>query len=167
MRRKADEQIISRIRNGEEDVLFYLSKKYFESARRILRRNGCPDRDTPRLFSSILVNLSREIQRNRISPNIGFESFLFNSIWKHVDALKKEKEKNAPAFPSETAAISSCFTILDDNARRLLAARYCEGLSYEEIAVRMEYSNPVIAQFECDKAFSQYEKIVRARLNLS
>ena len=65
----------------------------------------------------------------------------------------------------EKEIIRSCFSILDETSRKILAARYSEKLSFEQIAARMDFSNPVIAQFEFNKAFSQFEKISRARLN--
>jgi len=63
--------------------------------------------------------------------------------------------------------VSDCVSIMDPDSRRLLAARYAEKLSYEQIAARYEYSNPVIAQFEVNKAMTQLEGIARARLNIS
>ena len=59
-----------------------------------------------------------------------------------------------------------CVAIQDDDTRKLLFARYAERLSFEQIAVRFAYSNPVIAQFEINKAMNRLEDIVRIQLNL-
>jgi hypothetical protein len=165
MRRMTNQQIIASIQNGEESVLFFLSKKYYEQARKLLRRKGCPDRDTPAVFSGILVNVCREIQRNKLSANVDFEHFLFNSINEHLSEMKM-MDKNSNFLPGEREIIASCFSILDDASRKILSARYCENLSFEQIAARLEFSNPIIAHFEFNKAFTQFENIGRARLNV-
>ncbi len=165
MSRLSNQQIITSIQNGDETVLFYLSKRYFEAARKLLRRRGYRNKDTPKVFGKILIDVCREIQRNKISPNVDFEHFLFNSIRDHLtdtDAVKAE----ANFLPGEKEIIISCFSIVDEQSRKILTARYCENLSFELIAARLEFSNPVIAHFEFNKAFAVFENIVRARLNI-
>jgi hypothetical protein len=165
MRKMNNQQVIASIQNGDENVIFFLTKKYYEQAGKILRRKGCPDRETPVVFSGILVGVCREIQRNRLSANVDFEHFLFNSINEHLNDMKMMDE-NSNFLPGEREIIASCFSILDESSRRILSARYCENLTFEQIAARLEFSNPVIAHFEFNKAFSLYENIVRARLNI-
>ena len=160
-----NQQIITAIQNGEDSVLLFLSRKYYESARKLLRRKGCRDKDTPVIFSGILVNAIREIQRNKISSNVDFEMFLFNNIREHLNDMKM-MEKKSNFLPGEREIIASCFMILDESSRKILAARYSENLTFEQIAARLEFSNPVIAHFEFNKAFILFENIVRARLNV-
>jgi len=165
MARLSNQQVISLIQNGDEAVLFYLSKRYFEAARKLLRRSGCRDKDTPAVFGKILINVFREIQKNKISPNVDFEIFLFNSIKEHLTDIKAFGE-NFQLPIGEKEIIASCFSIMDESSRKVLAARYCENLTFELIAARLEFSNPVIAHFEFNKAFALFENIVRARLNI-
>ncbi len=46
----------------------------------------------------------------------------------------------------------------------LLTARYAENLNFEQLASRFQFSNPVIAQTEVEKAGSLMERILSARL---
>ena len=87
--------------------------------------------------------------------------------------MSKEKESRKfkrqpailPASEIERDAAASCFTILDEQSKKLLSARYTEKLTFEEIAVRFEFSNPVIAEFEVHKSLNQFRQIAQARLN--
>lgn len=168
MRRKSNQEIITSIQNGEEEVLFYISGKYFPGSRKWLRRHGCRDIDTPWIFSRAMVDVYRELQQNKISPNIDFELFFFNFLKNHWNQLKEIRlEKHQSILPGDVAIVASCFTILDESARKILSLRYCEKLSFEQIAARLEFSNPVIAQFEFNRAFSQFENIANARLNVN
>lgn len=163
-----NQEVIQSIKNGEEDILFYLTKKYFNSAGRWLRRSGCRDSETPAIFGRVMVNVFGEIQRNNISSNVDFEQFFTNSLREYFKILKTENPDERELNTSEEKEIiRSCFSILDESSRKILAARYSEKLSFEQIAARMDFSNPVIAQFEFNKAFSQFEKISRARLNVA
>jgi hypothetical protein len=164
-------EIISDIQNGKEEVLFYVSRKFFQPARRWLRRKGVPDDKTPEIFVTVLLQLFRDIQQQHLSIHVDFESYLFNSL---EEFFKQEKAKGrkqrfilGPVYSDKQKdAVSLCVEIQDDNSRKLLYSRYAEKLSFEQIAVRFDYSNPVIAQFEVNKALNRLEGMVRLRLNI-
>ena len=163
-----NKEIISSIQNDDEQVLLYLSKKYFESSRRAIRRAGFPDSSTPEIFSSTLVKTCREIQHNRLTGNVDFEQFYYNVLNEEISLLKEAGigEINMPV-DKDVKVSAHCFSVLDDAARKIIAARFVEKLSFEQIASRFNFSNPVIAQFEFNKAYRQFETIVRARFNKS
>lgn len=161
MARYSNQEIITLIQNGDEDVLFYLTGKYFQSSRRWLRRQGVLDSDTPSVFSTVLLKVYREIQKSNFSKNNDVEVFFFNSLkdeLNHLRAGGKEKPEE------ETPVIARCFSILSEESKKILSERYVENLSFEQIASRENFSNPVIAEFEFTKAFSQFESIVKSRL---
>ena len=55
---------------------------------------------------------------------------------------------------------------MDEHSRQLLFYRFSEQKSFEEIATLCNYGNPVIAQFEVEKAYRQFEGIVKVRFNI-
>jgi len=167
---KSNEEVINSIRNGKEETLYVLSKKYFQSSRRWLRRKGISDSATPAIFAKMIVKMFRDIQQNRLSTHVDLDKYIFNMFNEH---LSKEKENRKfkrqpsilPSSDIERDVTASCFTILDEQSKKLLSARYTEKLSFEEIAVRFDFSNPVIAEFEVHKALNQFRQIAQARLN--
>lgn len=169
IRRQKNSDIIAAIQNGEEEVLFSLTRKYYQSARRWLRQKGIRDSDTPLVFSRVLLQVFQEIKLHPGSSNIDFESFLFNALKNYSGELKAERklklDKNES--PQELKAAIGCYSILDEQARQLLSARYTDNLTFEQIAARFNFSNPVIAQFEVNKAYLQLAHIVNIRLNPS
>jgi len=120
-----------------------------------------------------LVKIYTQVQRQKLSPNIDFESFFFNALQEHIHELKEKKTKSGlmevgSLYSSKQKNIvSDCVMIIDENARKIIQARVAEGMSFEKIAEKFNYSNPVIAQFEVNKALSQLEGIVKLRLNIS
>lgn len=167
-----NEEMISSIKKGDEKVLSMLTKKFFQSSRKHLRQKGIKDSETPVAFAQILVNLYREIQQSNLSIHLDLEKYLFASINLFLEKEKQRSKRIAsqyilPSTEIEKEALALCYSILDDNTRKLLSLRYCEKLSFEEIAARFDYSNPVIAQFEVNKALLQLQKVSMARLNVS
>ncbi len=167
MKKIRNSDIISAIQNGNEDIMFFLVKKYYQSARRWLRRKGVADRETPAAFSKVLLTIYKNIRSNSAASNIDFESYLFNSLKSYSGELKAErKSKFIPEETDQERLIATaCFSILDEQAQKILAARYSEQLSFEQIAGRFEFSNPVIAQVEVNKAYLQLKHILEARIN--
>jgi hypothetical protein len=169
MRRSENSATITAIQNGQEDVLFSLTRKYYPSARRWLRQKGIRDIDTPAVFSRLLVKVFTEIKSHPGSANIDFESFFFNALKNYSGELRAERKLkiNKEESPADLQAAIACYTILDEQAKQILSARYAENMSFEQIASRFNFSNPVIAQFEVNKAYVQLAHIVNIRLNPS
>ncbi len=172
MSRYNNKQLITEIQNGNEDVLVYLAKKYFQTARRILRVKGVKDSQTPDIFSDVLIKVWLNILYHKFSPSIEFETFLFNSLQEHVNEIRERKRNNQLKMEPlvsehQRYVVAQCVSILDENERNLVHAYYAEQLSFEKIADRFKYSNAVIAQHEVYKAMNQLEGIVKLRLNIS
>lgn len=172
MAKYSNQEIISQIQNGQQEILFYLTKGLFPFYRKWLRRKGLPDVETPALFTRVLVFVCREIRVNHMSVHVDFEAFLQGAL---LEELKKHKAAQTGSKvsvedkmeESEHSAVGQCLNILDEQARQLLVARYYYRQNFEQIAAGFEFSNPVIAQFEITKAMNRLEGMVSYRLNTS
>jgi hypothetical protein len=172
MSRYNNKELIAGIKNGNEDVLVYLSGKYFQPARRMLRIKGIKDESTPEIFSTVLIKAWFNILHPKFPETVEFETFFFNLLDEHVLQSKATKRKNQvkpdDLFSGKQNEVAAkCVSILDENSRNLLHAHYAEHMSFEKIAVRFNYSNSVIAQHEVVKAMTQLEGIVKIRLNIT
>ena len=166
MKRYPGRDILTEINNGNEEVLVYLARKYFTTARRILRMRGFRDEHTPHIFADVLAKVYSDL-RHQKREHLDFESY-FLGLLKSVPKNKLAEDKNvAPDQVNEAGHIvSQCVAIMEDDAQQLLFARVTEKLNYEQMKDRFQFSNAVIAQYEFDKAFNQLEGIVRLRLNI-
>ncbi len=168
MKRYSKREILSEITNGNEEILVYLSRKYFSVARRVLRIRGFRDERTPEIFSEVLASAYSNLQNLKVD-HIDFEKYFLDSLNEEIKSRKEERKKNVMRDlanqPAEVA--SQCVSIMDEQAQKLLYARVSEKLSYEKIAEKFQFSNAVIAQYEVNKAFNQVEGIVKLRMNIS
>lgn len=172
MSRFNNKQLIAGIQNGKDEVIVYLAEKYFPYTRKLLRTKGVMDSMTPEFFSLVLVKVCLDIVQNKYPSSIEFETFFFNSLKDSILEWKSRRGDdglNEEAFHSnqQKLIVAQCVSILDEHSIKLVHAYYAERLSFETIAAKFNYSNPVIAQHEVNKAINQLEGIVTLRLKSS
>jgi len=167
----SNKALIPEIQNGNEDVLVYLSGKYFAQSRHLVRLKGLSEDRAPGIFSTVLVRVWMNVLQHRLPASVEFETFFFNSLKEEIEAEKRKKKEHHSssdiAFAGDQKEIvAQCVSILDESSRQLIYARYAEFMSFESIAARFTYSNAVIAQYEVNKAIQQLQGIVKVRLSI-
>jgi len=170
MSRYSNKELIAEIQNGNEEILVYLTGKYFSQVRRILRMRGWKDSLSPEIFATVLIRVWFDVSGPGFSPSVDLETFFFNSLQDYLTELRKKNQldlSNDPFSTDQKEVVSQCVSILDEQARNIVHARYAGHLSFEQIASRFNYSDAVIAQHEVNKAMNQLEGIVKLRLNIS
>ena len=168
MSRFNNKQLIAGIQNGKDEVIVYLAEKYFPYTRKLLRTKGVRDSRTPEFFSLVLVKVCLDIVQNKYPSSIEFETFFFNSLKDSILEWKSRRADDEVSLSNQQKLIvAQCVSILDEHSIKLVHAYYAEQLSFETIAAKFNYSNPVIAQHEVNKAINQLEGIVTLRLKSS
>ena len=177
----SSKQILKEILDGNEDVLPFLTRKYYPASRRMLRLRGFRDKDTPAIFAEVLmdafVSLSAAQGENTALKSLDsfqFEEYFFDRLKHFIGEQKKSHaEKNSESEDAEAVSNilaqqkvrAKCVQVLDPEYQDLLYARAVKNLSYEKIADQFKFSNPVIAQYEFNKACAQLEAVITARMN--
>jgi DNA-directed RNA polymerase specialized sigma24 family protein len=158
--------LVQELRDSSADALGRLCKRYFQSSRRWLRRQGVKDSDTPGLFADIVLDLTRFIQEKKVTGPIDFEHLLRESTMdrlKRYKDLRRSASSNHPEDETVEAAVR-CFSALDESHQRLLEAHYVEGANFEEVARRFGFGNASIAEFEIDRAMNLLEGLVKVSI---
>lgn len=169
MARFSDKEVLQGLKNGSTEILFYLSKRFFQSSRRWLRTKGIRDTDTPGLFADALIRMMRDVQRKSIPGQVQPGTYLFNVLKSQLQdhKLMRASDEHEQQQEVKLQRVAACFSILDTDSQQLLTAYYADRMNFEEIAARFDFSNPVIAEFEVNKAMRQLETLAQARLALS
>jgi len=168
VKRFSKHEIISEINNGNEEVLVYLSGKYFPTARRLMRIRGFRDDVTPEIFSEVLAKVYSGL-RSQDAVHFEFEPYFLSKLNEEIKSRKEGRQMNhGDGLTAQPEAVSAkCVQIMDEETQQLLYSRVAENLSYERIAEKFQFSNAVIAQYEVNKALNQLEGIVKLRMNIS
>jgi len=162
-----NKQLLEGIRHDDTAVVKAVAKKYFPSSRNFLRMKGVRDAGTPEAYARAFAGVIAEVRAGRISELAEFSSVLHQALLREVERIRESMAGgDAAGFVVSPDVVAQCVAVLDEDIQRLLMLRFAERKTYEEIALACNFSNPVIAEFEVERAYQQLQRMVNVRFNL-
>jgi len=187
-KRISDTNIIEGIKAQDENVLVWLYDHYYKTVKsHILKNSGTPD-DVPDVFQDTIIILYKQITGNRLNLTTDLKGYFFGiarNLW-NVQLRKKNKNSAIEAAidvadeitfedhedPMFERIIGRAFNKLKPDCQKILTL-YADGLSFHEIAVRMQLKNEDYARrkkylckeaiLELVKADPEYQEYLRFR----
>lgn len=158
-RRYSDSTIIEGIRNQDDKILRWLYDNYLEPVRHHVLRNSGTDADVSDVFQESVITLYRQITENDLKLTSDLKGYFFGiarNIW---SSLLRKKIRNTQIeidppddsdpdgfeSPILERIISRVFPKLNKDSQTILTL-FAEGVSYQEIAERMNLKNETYAR---------------------
>ena len=157
--RITDKSIIEGIRLQDEKALSYLYDHYFPTVKNhVLRNNGSND-DVSDVFQDSIIALYQKVSENGFNLTSDLKGYFFGimrNIWnaqlrqkKRVSELNvdiaEEDDSDDLSDSALEKILSRAYLKLKPDCQTILTLFY-DGLSYEEIAVRMNLKNETYAR---------------------
>ncbi len=154
-----DKSIVEGIRLQDDKVLNYLYDHYFQTVKHHVLQNSGSDDDVSDLFQDTIITLYQQITENNFNLTSDLKGYFFGiarNIWSsrlrqkmklsglNVDIAEEDDPTGSPDADLEKI-LSRAFQKLKPDSQTVLTLFY-EGLSYEEIAVRMNLKNETYAR---------------------
>lgn len=171
----SDNAIVEGIRLQDDKVLGYLYDNYYQMVKNHVTRNSGSSEDVSDVFQETIIAIYQKICGDDFILTSDLKGYFFGvarNIWnsqlRHnnltddltVDVVDEDDEESSdPAFQR---ILSRSLEKLKPESREVLKLFY-DGMSYEEIAVRMGYKNEVYARRK--KYLSKEELIEVIRLD--
>ena len=170
----SDIDIISGIRNQDDKVLNWLYDNYFQSVKNHVLSNSGSDEDVSDVFQDTIIVLYNQITENVLNLTTDLKGYFFGitrNVWS-AQLRKKQKtteleidiadeEENEEQYDQLLERIiSRVFQKLKPDQQMVLSL-FSEGLSYEEIADKMDLKNGVYARrkkYLCKEALLELVK---------
>jgi RNA polymerase sigma factor (sigma-70 family) len=170
----SDIDIISGIRNQDDKVLNWLYDNYFQSVKNHVLSNSGSDEDVSDVFQDTIIVLYNQITENILNLTTDLKGYFFGiarNVWS-AQLRKKQKtteleidiadeEENEEQYDQILERIiSRVFQKLKPDQQMVLSL-FSEGLSYEEIADKMDLKNEVYARrkkYLCKEALLELVK---------
>lgn len=158
--RISDKTIIEGIRKQDEKILNWLYNNYLQQVRHFVINNSGSEADVSDVFQESIIALYSQISENRLTLTADLKGYFFGiakNIWssmlrKKMLVLEPDNEIPDDNDISEEEGniileriVFRCFKKLKPDAQTILTL-YSEGVSYEEIAVRMDLKNETYAR---------------------
>ena len=154
-----DKELIEGIRLQDESVLRYLYDHYFLTVKNHVLKNSGSDDDVSDVFQDTIIILYQQITENNFNLTTDLKGYFFGiarNIWNsqlrhknrvselNVDIVE-ENETDELFDPALEKILNRAFQKLKPDSQTVLKLFY-EGISYEEIAVRMSLKNETYAR---------------------
>ena len=158
-RKLTDKSIIEGIRQQDDKVLNYLYDHYFQTVKTHVLKNSGSDDDVSDLFQDTIIALYQQVTENNFHLTSDLKGFFFGiarNLWssrlrqkKRIEELNidiPEEDNSSDSYDPELEKIlSRSFQKLKPDSQTVLTLFY-EGVSYDEIAVRMNLKNETYAR---------------------
>jgi RNA polymerase sigma factor (sigma-70 family) len=168
-----DKSIIEGIRLQDEKVLNYLYDHYYQTVKNHVLKNSGSDDDIPDVFQDSIIALYHQISENNIQLTTDLKGYFFGiarNIWNtQLRYKKRTTELNVDLIDEDSTDLSDpvlekilsrSFQKLKPDCQTILTLFY-DGISYEEIAVRMKLKNETYARrkkYLCKEALMEIIK---------
>jgi RNA polymerase sigma factor (sigma-70 family) len=154
-----DKSIIEGIRLQNENVLSYLYDHYYQTVKNHVLKNSGSNDDVSDVFQDTIIALYQQVSENNFNLTSDLKGYFFGiarNIWKAQLRQKKrvselnidvaeEDDSNYSSDPALERILSRSFQKLKPDYQTILTFFY-DGLSYEEIAIRMNLKNETYAR---------------------
>lgn len=170
----SDINIIAGVRNQDDKVLNWLYDNYFQSVRNHVLKNSGSDDDVSDVFQDAIIVLYNQITEDKLRLTSDLKGYFFGiarNVWnsqlrkkqKTIELefdLPDEEETEDQSDPTLERIISRVFQRLKPDQQMILNL-FSDGLSYEEIAMKMNLKNEVYARrkkYLCKEALLEFVK---------
>jgi RNA polymerase sigma factor (sigma-70 family) len=170
----SDIDIITGVRNQDDKVLNWLYDNYFQSVRNHVLNNSGSDDDVSDVFQDAIIVLYNQITEDKLRLTSDLKGYFFGiarNVWnsqlrkkqKTIELefdLPDEEETEDQSDPTLERIISRVFQRLKPDQQMVLNL-FSEGLSYEDIAVKLNLKNEVYARrkkYLCKEALLELVK---------
>jgi RNA polymerase sigma factor (sigma-70 family) len=155
----SDIDIINGVRDQDDKILNWLYDNYFQSVKNHVLSNSGSNEDVSDVFQDSIIVLYNQITGNNMDLTTDLKGYFFGiarNVWSALLRKKQktieleidlpdEEETEGQADPVLERIVSRVFQELKPDQQMVLNL-FSEGLSYEEIAFKMNLKNEVYAR---------------------
>ena len=170
----SDINIINGVRDQDDKILNWLYDNYFQSVRNHVLNNSGSDDDVSDVFQDAIIVLYNQITEDKLRLTSDLKGYFFGiarNVWnsqlrkkqKTIELefdLPDEEETEDQSDPTLERIISRVFQLLKPDQQMVLNL-FSDGLSYEEIAEKLNLKNEVYARrkkYLCKEALLELVK---------
>jgi RNA polymerase sigma factor (sigma-70 family) len=158
-KRISDTSIIDGVLNQDDKVLNWLYDNYLQSVRNHVLNNSGSEEDVSDVFQDTIILLYNQITENNLHLTTDLKGYFFGiarNVWSaHLRKKQKTTELEIDVVEEDSSddqwdpilerIISRVYQKLKPDQQMVLKL-FSEGLSYDEIAIRMNLKNEIYAR---------------------
>ena len=173
-----DQEVIERIKVGDESAVDYLYKKHFKMMAKLVLRNNGTEEEAKDIYQDALIVFWQKVSKNELVLTSKISTYLYSicqNLWrKELDRKKRHsnEENEGKEFydgdrKERIQIINNCIQALGDTCRQVLTFYYFDELSMTDIAEKMGFANADTAKTKKYKCKKELDKVVKSRYKAS
>ncbi len=156
----SDIDIINGVRNQDDKILNWIYDNYLKAVKRYVVKNSGSDDDVSDVFQDSIIVLYNQIKENTLNLTSDLKGYFFGiarNVWNtqlrkmqittelEIDLSDEEDTEDLLNDHLSERVVSRAFEMLKPDQQMVLRL-YAEGLTYDEIALKMNLKNESYAR---------------------
>lgn len=173
-----DEEILRRLKNGDESALQYLYKKHYRMMLRLVTKNSGTEEEARDIFQETLIVLWQKVRSGDFVLTSKLSTFLYSvcqNLWRKELERKRrlsseEKDDIVEQNWEEKERVElvrQCLAQLGETCQKVLTFYYFDRMNMKEIAEQLGFASADVAKSKKYKCMQELERIVRANFKKS
>lgn len=169
-----DNQIVEKIKIGDESALEFLYKKHYRMIVRLVMKNSGTEDEAKDIFQEALFTFWRKVIQDNLILTSKISTYLYSiclNLWrKELDRKKRfsSEEKDTSFIENideeeRVNAIQKCISELGETCQKVLTMYYFDGFSMKEVADKLGFANADTAKTKKYKCKQELDKLVKTK----
>jgi RNA polymerase sigma factor (sigma-70 family) len=168
----SDQEVLDKIRKGDESALDYLYTKHYRMLVNVITKNNGTEDEAKDIYQDALVNFWQKSRKPDFELTAKISTYLYSvcqNLWlKELNRKSRlgAEDLNAGFLPDydekeKNSLVEKCLNQLGESCKKILMLYYFDDLSMEDIAKEMGFANADTAKTKKYKCKNELEKIVK------
>lgn len=170
----SDEEILVRIRQGDEKVVDHLYKKHYKMMVNHIMKNSGTEDEAKDIYQEAIIVLWQKAASGNLTLTSKISTYLFSicqNLWrKELERKSRLSNEESDAveisnddLKEKSLIINQCIIELGETCRKILTYYYFEEMSMNDIAEVMGFANADTAKTKKYKCKQELDKIVKSK----
>lgn len=171
-----DQEILERIKKGDESALDFLYKKNYKMMVNMIIKNNGTEEEAKDIYQEALLAFWQKAASGKLEMTSKISTFIYSicqNLWrKELDRKSRlrNEEKDGVVVDTRDAEeraslINLCLNELGETCKKILFYFYYDDLSMEDIADKMGFANADTAKTKKYKCKKELDKLIKSRFS--
>ncbi len=171
-----DQEILDRIKKGDESALDFLYKKNYRMMVNMIIKNNGSEEEAKDIYQEALLAFWQKAASGKLEMTSKISTFLYSicqNLWrKELDRKSRlsNEEKDGIVTDSQdleerAKLLNMCLNDLGETCKKILFYFYYDDLSMDDIAYKMGFANADTAKTKKYKCKKELDKLIKTRFS--
>lgn len=170
-----DDEIIEKIKKGDESAIDFLYQKYFRMMLRLVQKNSGTEEEAKDIYQEALIVFWQKVVSGQLVLSSKISTYLYSicrNLWhkelerkrRYSSGETKENTEELDVHQKEhITIIHKCIHDLGETCKHVLSYYYFDGMSMNDIAEKLGFANADTAKTKKYKCKKELDKLVKSR----